>query len=191
MKIPLRGVRDEINDPSIVPIFIRLTSWRTRDDSRGLAFAKIWEKEGTRIIERLAWFTGAGRCTCSGLTAPKENATWSIIYLGEIIPDRASRRLLLHLRNSTLLRSSDETNNSPWIFSKDPRISARAIGEENLNRRDPQFSNKSPINFFFGDGWREGRGWKTQFQVFWWAAQCGLSSQVFTASQDLSISPKI
>ena len=89
-------------------------------------------------------------CTCSGLTAPKENATWSIIYLGEIIPDRASRRLLLRLRNSTLLRSSDETNNSPWIFSKDSRISARAIGEENLNRRDPQFSNKSPINFFFG-----------------------------------------
>ena len=33
-----------------------------------------------------------------GLTAPKENATWSIIYLGEIIPDRASRRLLLRLR---------------------------------------------------------------------------------------------
>lgn len=54
-------------------------------------------KEG--IIERHAWFTEADRCTCFGLTAPKESVARSVIYLGKIIPDRASRRLLLRLRH--------------------------------------------------------------------------------------------
>lgn len=54
-------------------------------------------KEG--IIEGHAWFTEAGRCTCFGLTAPKESVARSVIYLGKIIPDRASRRLLLRLRH--------------------------------------------------------------------------------------------
>lgn len=51
------------------------------------------------IIERHAWFTEADRCTCFGLTAPKESVARSVIYLGKIIPDRASRRLLLRLRH--------------------------------------------------------------------------------------------
>lgn len=54
-------------------------------------------KEG--IIERHAWFTEADRCMCFGLTAPKESVAPSVIYLGKIIPDRASRRLLLRLRH--------------------------------------------------------------------------------------------
>lgn len=139
-----------------------------------------------RIIERLAWFTGAGRCTCSGLTAPKENATWSIIYLGEIIPDRASRRPLL--RKPTLVPSFTisfrikETIFHAFfgyflklrhLLATIPRV------EENLNHRDPRsiFEKRDGKDWardlvgeqiadkflfrWFRDRWKEGRGWKT------------------------------